>query len=305
MEAGSPDATNEGHRLTVAPDDAACWRGDWQVVAALDEVWAQAATARTVRALPQLHPWRLGDDKGSSRLVQWVGRWPADPAVLGVLAVTARDPGLSAGEADEPAYFALTGGQVPSVELLFAAKGLIGRTVGDPPRWAGVLVRLAGSWLPPIAWLPRALRDLDDPRTAWPTESVDFAQRYTVHCADLQASAALLTPAVMALLLDAVPAGCAVTLAGDAMHLWWPHRGKAPADVGRVSRAASAGSLVAQAFPHFVLKQFPDRSDVVEAAVAERNTAARNYRADRRPGRSNDPVMQRIYDQARAKLPPA
>ena len=288
----------------MAPDDAACWRGDWQVVAGLDEVWAQAAMTRTVRVLPQLHPWRLGEDKGSPRLLQWVGSWPDDPAVLAALAVTARDPGLVAGDDDEPAVFRLTGRPL-NLPGDFSGARLLEPTRGDPPRWAGALLRLHGSWLPPIAWLPWALRGLDDPRTAWPTESVDFAHRYTVHTADLRASAALLTPAVMALLMDAVPPGCAVTLAGDAMHLWWPHRGDALADVGRLGRAARAGSLVKQAFPRFVLQQFPDRSDVVEAAVAERNSAARNYRAGRRPGKSGDPVMQRIYDQARVGLPPA
>jgi len=275
-------------------------------VAALDEVWAQAATTRTVRALPQLHPWRLGDEKGSARLLQWVGSWPGDPAVLAALAVTARDPGLAAGDDDELVDFRLTGRpmNLPG-DLTGVSARLLGRTLGDPQRWAGALLRLRGSWLPPIAWLPRGLRGLDDPRTAWTTESVDFDQRYTVHTADLRASAALLTPAVMALLMDAVPPGCAVTLAGDAMHLWWPHRGDALADVGRVGRAARAGSLVTQAFPRFVLQQFPDHSDVVEAAVAERKDAARDYRAGRRPGKSIDPVMQRIYDQAKAAVPPA
>lgn len=287
----------------MAPGDAACWRGDWQVVTGLDEVWAQAAMTRTVRALPQLHPWRLGDDKGSARLLQWVGSCPGDPAVLAVLAVTARDPGLVAGD-DEPALLWLTGRPLNLPGDLSAAR-LLGPTRGDPPSWAGALLRLRGSWLPPIAWLPRALRGLDDPRTAWPTESVDFDHRYTVHTADVRASAALLTPAVMALLMDAVPPGCAVTLAGDAMHLWWPHRGDALADDGRVGRAARAGSRVAQAFPRFVLQQFPDSSDVIEAAMAERNSAARNYRAGRRPGKSSDPVMQRIYDQAKAAVPPA
>ena len=293
-------------RLTVAPDGAPCWRGDWGVVAGLDEVWTQAAVTRTVRALPQLHPWRLGDDKGSARLLQWVGSWPGDPAVLAALAVTARDPGLSPGDDGEPVEFRLTGlpGRLPG-DLSSASNRLLGPTRGDPRRWAGVLLRLAGSWLPPIAWLPRSLRGLDDPGTSWQTESVEFAERFTVHAADLQASAALLTPAVMALLLDVVPPACAVTMAGDAMHLWWPYRGAALADVGRLNRAARAGSLVAQAFPRFVLHQFPDRSNVVEAAVAERTAAARDYRAGRRPGRSTDPVMQRIYNEAGSTPPRA
>ncbi len=284
---------------TAAPDEAACWSGDWRPVTPLTEVWTQSAVIRTVRALPQLHPWRLGDAKGSTRLLQWVGGSDADPRAVAVLAVTARDPGLEAGDDDLPHDLTLTGlgaGQGAGLALLRGA-------AGEAPRWAGALVRLPGSWLPPVAWLPRALRDLDDPGTAWSTESLDFAARYTVHAGDLQASAALLTPAVMALLLDAVPSECAVTLAGDAVHLWWPYRGTAPSDVGRAARAVRAATQLADAFPHFVLAQFPDRSIEVEDELAERTAAAREYRAGRRPGASVDPVMQRIYDQARATLP--
>ena len=260
-------------------------------------VWTQSAVVRTVRALPQLHPWRLGDAKGSTRLLQWVGGSDVDPRALAVLAVTARDPGLDAGDDDLPHDLTLNGlgaGQVAGLALLH-------RDAGETPRWASALVRLPGSWLPPVAWLPRALRDLDDPGTQWQTESLDFAARYTVHAADLRASAALLTPAVMALLLDAVPSDCAVTLAGDAVHLWWPYRGTAVADVGRAARAVRAATQLADAFPHFVLAQFPDRSAVVEDELAQRTAAAREYRAGRRPGTSVDPVLQRIYDQARAE----
>ena len=263
----------------------------------MTEVWTQSAVVRTVRALPQLHPWRLGDAKGSTRLLQWVGGSDVDPRALAVLAVTARDPGLDAGDDDLPHDLTLNGlgaGQVAGLALLH-------RAAGEAPRWAGALVRLPGSWLPPVAWLPRALRDLDDPGTQWQTESLDFAARYTVHTADLRASAALLTPAVMALLLDAVPSDCAVTLAGDAVHLWWPYRGTAVADVGRAARAVRAATQLADAFPHFVLAQFPDRSAVVEDELAQRTAAAREYRAGRRPGTSVDPVLQRIYDQARAE----
>lgn len=287
---------------TVPPDDAACWRGDWRALPPLDEVWAQAAMARTVRALPQLHPWRLGDAKGSTRLLQWTGAWPDDDRALALLAVTARDPGLQAGDEDRPHDLTLTGlglGAGPT------ATDLARRAAGEAPRWAGVVLRLPGTWLPPIAWLPRALRDLDDPRTQWASESLDFATRYTVHTDELRTSAALLTPAVMALMLDAVPSGCAITLSGDAVHLWWPYRGTTVADVGRVARAARAATRLAAAVPRFVLAEHPDRSGVVEGELAQRSAAARDYRAGRRPGRSTDPVMQRIYDQARAALPPS
>ncbi|MEO7745175.1 MAG: hypothetical protein ABIV05_02985 [Actinomycetota bacterium] len=209
---------------TAAPDGCACWSGDWRPVTPLTEVWTQSAVVRTVRALPQLHPWRLGDAKGSTRLLQWVGGSDVYPDALAVLTVTARDPGLEAGDDDLPHDLTLTG---------------LGAGQGPGP----------------------------------------------------------------ALLLDTVPSECAVTLAGDAVHLWWPYRGTAPSDVGRAARAVRAATQLADAFPHFVLAQFPDRSTEVEDELAERTAAAREYRARRRPGTSVDPVMRRIYDQARATLP--
>jgi hypothetical protein len=286
------------------PDESACWAGQWSRVEPLDSVWAQAALVRTVGALPRLHAWRLGDTKGSSRQLQWVARLagsPAPIAPLGVLAVTATQPRLDHGDDGEG-----LGGYGDGAGLALALAGwatgaLSGLAApGTNPQWAGAMVRLPGSWLPPMAWLPRAGRDADDPGTAWPTESVEVARRYTLHCAELRTMAALLTPAVLALALDAVPAGSAVTVDGDALHVWWPYSGDALRQVGRVARAGRAARLIADAFPAFVLADFPDRSGEVEAELAERQAAADAYRAARRPGTSLDPVMQRIYDQARA-----
>lgn len=297
---------------TVAPDGAPCWAGTWSAVEPLVDVWAQAALLRTVAALPRLHPWRLGDTKGSSRQLQWVAR-PADDAEgrareqspLAVLAVTAREPDLDRSDEPEPTSSvgaALTamvfGGLSAPVDGLRADVG--GRA--DAPRWAGAMVRLPGTWLPPVAWLPRALRDVDDPASSWPTESVDFDTRYSVHAEDLRTAAALLTPAVMAIALDDVPPLSAVTLAGDALHVWWPYRGDALRHVGRVARSGAAARRLADALPHFVLAQNPDRSGEVEQRLAERRAAAETYRAGRRPGASADPVLQRIYEQARADL---
>src|SRR4029077_4744540 len=107
-----------------------------------------------------------------------------------------------------------------------------------------------------------------------------------------------LTPAVMALALDSVPAGSAVTIAGDAVHVWWPYSGDVLRQVGRVARAGRAARMVVGAFPNFVLSDFPDLSGEVETVLAERRAAADTYRATRRPGASSDPVMQRIYEQA-------
>ncbi|MFC6008048.1 hypothetical protein [Angustibacter luteus] len=286
------------------PDDAPCWAGHWSRVEPLQSVWAQAALVRTVGSLPRLHAWRLGDAKGSSRQLQWVAQLagsPAPIAPLGVLAVTATQPRLDHGDGSDvgdSVDLAMAVGSWAVDALTGALNGLATR--GTNPQWAGAMVRLPGSWLPPMAWLPRDRRGGDDPGTAWPTESVEVARRYTLHCAELRTMAALLTPAVLALALDAVPAGSAVTVAGDALHVWWPYSGDALRQVGRVARAGRAARLIADAFPAFVLADFPDRSGEVEADLAERQSAADAYRASRRPGASVDPVMQRIYDQARA-----
>ncbi|WP_460459679.1 hypothetical protein [Angustibacter peucedani] len=271
------------------PDDAPCWSGDWHRVPGLTDVWAQAALARTVATLPRLHPWRLGDSKGSARQLQWVAQ-DASSSALGVLAVTARDPELDAADVDGH----------PAVVLTAWALDRVGRAVaGEAPQWAGAVVRLPGTWLPGVALLPRALRDLDDPATTWPTESLDFSGRWSVHASAVRVAADLLTPAVIAAALDHVPPLSAVTVAGDALHVWWPYRGDALRQVGRVARAGRAARRLADAFPHFVLADHPDRSDEVERGLDERREAAVAYRASRRPGRSVDPVLQRIYDQAR------
>jgi hypothetical protein len=289
---------------SAAPPDAApCWVGDWHRVDPLVDVWAQAALVRTVSTLPRLHPWRLGDTTGSSRLLQWVARLGHDPrAPLGVLAVTARDPQLDRSDDATGPVPTHVAAEVLARWAFSSALSAVGAvaSIGSTPQWAGAMVRLPGSWLPPIAWLPRALRGLDDPAGAWPTESVDFETRYSVHSDDLRTAAALLTPAAMALALDDVPPLSAVTLAGDALHVWWPYRGDALEHVGRVVRGGRAARALADAFPRFVLAEHPDRSDVVEQGIAERRAAAAAYRASRRPGVSGDPVLQRIYDAARA-----
>ena len=66
-------------------------------------------------------------------------------------------------------------------------------------------VRMPGTWLPAAALLPRGIPGVPAPRTDWATESVDFDQRYVVHSEDEEVTAALLSPSVMAVLLDAVP----------------------------------------------------------------------------------------------------
>ena len=74
-------------QAAAPPDGAACWAGAWQRVPVLTDVWAQAALLRTVAALPALHPWRLGDAKGSARQLQWVARRPGlseDPVLQGL-----------------------------------------------------------------------------------------------------------------------------------------------------------------------------------------------------------------------------
>lgn len=302
-------------RAAAPPDGTDAWVGEWSVVPPRVDVWAQAAVNRTVRALVELHPFRLGDTKAAPRLVQWVaGQWPpggqvdsADDVLagqgLGVLMVTATEPDLDRSERPP-----VTEADLVAVALGTAVDSAASRlrSWSTPHRrWAGALARLPGSWLPPLALLPRAARDLDDPRTAWPTESVDFDARFAVHTSTVRTTAALLTPRVMARLLDEVPEDCAVTVSGDAVHTWWPYPPALPDS--RVADVVRATVRLAAALPSFVLAEHPDLSGEVQAELQSRADRARRYRATRRAGHSPDPVIQRIYDEARAAagLPPA
>lgn len=303
-------------RTATPPDGAAAWEGDWSVVSTRVDVWAQAAVNRTVRAMTELHPFRLGDIASAPRLLQWVaGQWPPDgqPIVdevpggqgLGVLMLTATEPDLDRSERPAP----VTGADVLGTVIDSAAGPAAARlrSWSSPHRrWGGALVRLPRTWLPPLALLPRAARDLDDPRTAWPTESVDFDARFAVYTRTERTTAALLTPLVMAILLDEVPEDCAVTMNGDAVHTWWPYPPAVPSS-GHAAEVVRATVRLAQALPSFVLREHPDLSDGVQAELESRADQARRYQAARRPGHSPDPVLQRIYDEARARagLPPA
>jgi hypothetical protein len=283
------DSSVSAAEATVAPDGSPCWVGDWARVDVRTQVWGQAAVIRTVGALPSTHPWRLGGTSGSVRQVQWTGR-PATvpPGVLCILSVTATDPMLSA----EPTDALLDNGVAEVVAALSA---------GREQRWAGALVRLPGSWLPAAAILPRGIPGVPAPRTHWATESVDFDERYVVHSADEVATAALLSPSVMAVLLDAVPRGAAVTINGDALQVWWPYDDSTRSDMGRAQRAALAALLLVKTFPRFVLTDHPDRSAEVERSLARKADEAHSYREHLAFGRSPDPVLQRIYDQARSR----
>jgi hypothetical protein len=293
-------------RAAAPPDGTDAWVGEWSVVPTRVDVWAQAAVNRTVRALVELHPFRLGDTKAAPRLVQWVaGQWSPGGHVdsddvlagqgLGVLTVTATEPDLDRSERPP-----LSEEDVVAVALETVVDSATSRlrSWSTPHRrWAGALARLPGSWLPPL--LPRAARDLDDPRTAWPTESVDFDARFAVHTSTVRTTAALLTPRVMAMLLDEVPEDCAVTVSGDAVHTWWPYPRAVP-DSRHVADVVRATVRLAAALPSFVLAEHPDLSGEVQAELESRSDRARRYRATRRPGHSPDPVIQRIYDEARA-----
>jgi len=282
------------------PDPAPCWDGAWDAVTGLTQLWLLAAMNRTVAALPRLHPWRLGDDKGTGRLVQWSAQADAELSrpVYAVLAVTQRDPDLPTGE-DDDAYAAGFSAMDAVVDVLSAAAHDAAAKAAPAPRWVGVLARLEGSWLPAMAVLPAQLSDVDDPGTGWSTESVDFDRAHRVHAADVEYAAAVLAPHVMAVVMDVLPRGAAVTVAGDALHVWWPYRPPYDAEPSRVARGAAAVARLADAIPSFVLADHPDHSDEVEGRLAEREEAALAYREQRRPGYSPDPVLQRIYSAAR------
>ncbi|MCU0264990.1 MAG: hypothetical protein MUC45_02585 [Actinomycetia bacterium] len=287
------------------PDPSPCWTGAWVSPDGQTELWLLAAVLRTVGALPRLHPWRLGDEQGRSRVVQWAGRpepGPGRPGTFAVLTAAARDPNLPTGDQPDPddVLAAVAGWAVG------AARVAVGNAVADPrraPRWAGAVARLPGCWLPPLAVLPRADRGVDDPGTRWDTESADFAARHTVHAADTRYAAGVLAPHVMALVLDVVPDRAAVTLAGDALHVWWPYplASAAPTSgLPRVTDAVAGAAALADALPTFLATDHPDRSSVVEEELAGRARAAAEYRRTRRPGTSTDPVLQAMYARARA-----
>ncbi|MDH5277948.1 MAG: hypothetical protein OEW53_02760, partial [Actinomycetota bacterium] len=220
----------------------------------------------------------------------------------------ARDPQLRAGDAPSPDGL-LASGAWRSADLALdlaadlldaATEPLRRRAVRPATQWAGVVARLPGAWLPTLAVLPRAARDLDDPGTRWTTESDAFNSRHTVHCRDERFAADLLAPHVMALVLDQIPDSAAVTVSGDALHVWWEHTGGQRHRPGLLHRMVDTVRALADAIPSFLATDHPDRSGEVESDLADRAEARRRYQAQRTLGHHPDPVMQRIYDQARS-----
>jgi hypothetical protein len=260
---------------------------------------------RTVATLPEMHPWRLADIRGESRTMVWCAVRPSQPGVA-VLTQTAPDPQLP--DQDRLHQYTLADAILEAqTERSMAQPSLTGDIEPwRPPlpgvvRWVGGLARLAGSWLPRIAIVSRALSGIEDPGTEWSTESVDFAQRHSVYADDRRVAADLLAPDVMALILDTVPDNAAVAIAGDALHVWWPQTLENRVVSGSASKTVDAADAIACAIPSFILADYPDRSDEVERQMAERSSAGAEYRSDRKLGRSNDPVLDRIYAQAQAE----
>jgi hypothetical protein len=274
--------------VMLAYDDSPCWFGSWAAPDPARVIWAQSAVSRTVRALPELHPMRLGDDKGTSgRVLAWCGI--PDPPVGGLGVLTQLSPPPEVGADDEPEstdlvlFTELLGAAASEPQHLQAPVGVRAYRPPEPGvrRWAGAVAQIAGTWLPPVALLARSRRDLDDPATGWSTESLDFARRYTVHAADPRLASDLLAPHVIALILDGVPSEAAVTVSGDALHLWWPYDRPTRAEAARVSSAAAAATTIAAALPSFVLADHPDRSGQVEDRLETRAAEAAAYRAAR------------------------
>ncbi len=324
------------------PDDSPCWTGEWTAAKPLVDLWAHSAVIRTAAALPNLHAWRLGDDKGSRRSVLWCASTsgPDDSIADGVavLTQTAPPPSLPLGDVDGEgellggssllASSSMTDGLLSTLAagLSRAAADAIGDAVGRasnaspsdnstlPPngprpfrspdagvrRWAGGMAQLPGSWLPELAILPNSRRGIDDPGTSWDTESMAFAVRHSVHSADSRFASDVLAPHVTALVLDHVPADAAVTIAGDAIHVWWEYTAESSTAAGKVVRTVDVARRIRDALPSFVLADYPDHSDQVEERLAERAAQAAAYRASRATGRHTDPTLQRIYDSAQA-----
>jgi hypothetical protein len=286
----------------AAPNASPCWSGVWCAPDSAEVLWALGAAGRTVNALPRLHPWRLGDTKGSQRTILWAGT-PETGDGVAVFTRTSQDPSLPLGDtrpgANTDAWLDSSGDLAAAV-----LSDVVSRFTPNPihePCWMGGMARLPGAWLPSLAVLPRQQRDFDDPGTSWSTESIDFAARRTVHAENTRYAADVLAPHVMALILDVVPDRVAVTIAGDAIHLWAKDSPETAGCPGLVQQLVTAACRIKEAIPSFVLIDHPDRSPEVEADQANKAEAATSYRTQRQLGRSTDPTMQRIYDRARAE----
>lgn len=318
------------------PDDSPCWAGEWGPVEPLVDLWAHSAVLRTVRALPSLHPWRLGDTKGSRRSLVWCAAPHGLDRGVAVLTQTAPPPSLGVGDVGPQGELlgasalatstSLTGGLLGALATGLArevadavadsvARQDAGAEPGTSPtgrrktydpvgpdvrRWVGALAQLPGAWLPDLAILPRSRRDIDDPGTRWSTESIDFAMRHSVHAADERYASDILAPHVTALILEHVPEDAAVTLAGDAVHVWWEYTARTRLAERRALGTVEIAQRLRDALPSFVLSDYPDHSHRVEERLAERAAQAAAYRAQRSAGRHQDPTMQRIYAQAQA-----
>ena len=186
-----------------APDDSPCWAGNWSAPDSKHAIWAQSAVARTVSVLPELHPLRLGDDKGTSgRVMTWCATPDQGAVGLGVLTQLSPPPDIDSDYTSRDSLL-LDDVQWDRPESpLWAARGPLSTLVTALPRetadaiadavappspeevtrpyqesapgvrrWAGALAQIPGAWLPPVAILPRASRGIDDPGTSWSTRS--------------------------------------------------------------------------------------------------------------------------------------
>lgn len=312
----------------LPPDANPCWAGAWSSVGGLVDLWAHTAVLRTVGTLPTLHPWRLGDVKGSRRTLLWCARPDGgDADGVAVLSQYAPEPSLPVGDvgpgmlgSDAVGLAAGTTGSLLSDlvtglsreladtvadRVAGSPQGTSPQTMAPPPagvrRWVGGMAKLTGSWLPPLAILPIRGREADDPGTRWGTESLAFADRHTVHAEDSRFASDVLAPHLTALVLDKVPEDAAVAMAGDALHVWWEYGPRTQVTPGRAAATVDAAVRLREAIPSFVLADHPDHSHQVEDRLADRAREAAEYRAARDAGRHPDPTLQRIYDQARAE----
>ena len=103
-----------------------------------------------------------------------------------------------------------------------------------------------------------------------------------------------------ALVLDHVPADAAVTLAGDAVHVWWEYTADNRSASGKAARTVEVADRIRDALPSFVLADYPDHSHRVEERLAERAATGSRLPGRRVAGRNQDPTLQRIYAQAQA-----
>jgi hypothetical protein len=257
----------------------------------------------------------MEDDNSSHHALLWAGAPMATPTSDS----DAKDGGVAVFVQTAPAPSLPLGDTEPDIDPFSDAVMAIAAVAGidDPQlraevsnefmpldhgvrRWVGGMAKLVGAWLPDLVILPRRPGDINGHDTDWETESLAFASQHSVHTSDVRFASDVLAPHVMALILDGVPDDAAVTVSGNAIHVWWEYTPDSRLDLRRARHTVDTAFQIRHALPSFVLAAYPDHSDQVEQRLAQRAAEGAAYRAARVAGHASDPTLQRIYSQAQA-----